>query len=174
MHINAVGTLILILNFTFNLWILLIKIVIYLVGRKFHLHRCFRCLIWRSYRKWHQSRHLARNSVCNKEIYNFLIISCISMITKRILNSKNMPNGWLVYAFPIHAYFDVTSSYNLDSEKVLKMTKYITVFLRKIQRLKVFKIPRVKRTLLKGTWFQPSIVFDTYISFMSQIALHLS
>ena len=36
---------------TFNLWILLRKIVEYLVGQTFHVYGLFRCRSWRSYRK---------------------------------------------------------------------------------------------------------------------------
>ena len=67
---------------------------------------------------WQAGTLLVRNSVCNREIYYFLIISCISTITKRIPNSKNMPNRWVVYSFSIRAYFDVTSGNKVDSEKV--------------------------------------------------------
>ena len=35
---------------------------------------------------------LVRNSVCNRERYDFLIISCICTITKGILASKRMNN----------------------------------------------------------------------------------
>ena len=124
-HINSVGTL----N-TFNLWILLRKIVIYLLGRKFHLHELFRCLSWRSYQKWRQSRHA----------------SCICTITKRILNSKNMPK-WMSSLCLLHSCLLWRHGNNLDSEKKSRKmkfsrpTKYITIFLSIIQRLKVFQIP---------------------------------
>ena len=61
---------------------------------------------------------LVGSSVCNREIYDFLIVSSISTITKRILDSKNISNRCVVYAFSTRAYFDVTSDDNLDSEKV--------------------------------------------------------
>ena len=43
---------------TFNLWILLRKIVEYVVGQTFMVYGLFRCRSWRSYRKLRQSRHV--------------------------------------------------------------------------------------------------------------------
>ena len=148
-HINSVG----ILN-TINLWIILRIIVIYLVGWKFHLHGLFRRLIWRSHRKWRQSRHAFGKKQCLEQrnirlSHDFLYFHDN---TKRILNPKKMPNGWVVYAFSILAYFNITSVTSLPILTSLRqqkspqrwnswLTKYITIFLRIIRRLKVFKIP---------------------------------
>ena len=66
---------------------------------------------------------MVRNSVGNREIYVFLIISCISTITKEIRASKNMLNidVYIGHAFFTRPYFDVTSCNNLDSKKSTKI-----------------------------------------------------
>ena len=61
---------------------------------------------------------LERNSVCNRKLYVFLVISCTRTNTKGILASKNMPNRCILYALSTRAYYDVTSSNNFDCEKV--------------------------------------------------------
>ena len=61
---------------------------------------------------------LERNSVCNRELYVFLIISCTRTNTKGILASKNMPNRCILYALSTRTYYDVTSGNNFDCEKV--------------------------------------------------------
>ena len=60
---------------------------------------------------------LERNSVCNRELYVFLVISCTRTNTKGILASKNMPNRCILYALSTRAYYDVTSSNNFDCEQ---------------------------------------------------------
>ena len=44
---------------------------------------------------------LERDSVCNRELYVFLIISCTRTNTKGILASKNMPNRCILYTLCI-------------------------------------------------------------------------
>ena len=76
-HINSVGILI-----NFNLWILLRKIVEYLVGQTFHLPGLSRCR-WHSYRKWRQCRHaIGRKQCLQQGNIRLFIISSISTITK--------------------------------------------------------------------------------------------
>ena len=60
---------------------------------------------------------LERNSVCNRKLYVFLVISCTRTNTKGILASKNMPNRCILYALSTRAYYDVTSGNNFDCEQ---------------------------------------------------------
>ena len=61
---------------------------------------------------------LERNSVCNRKLYVFLVISCTRTNTKGILASKNMANRCILYALSTRAYYNVTSGNNFDCEKV--------------------------------------------------------
>ena len=112
MHINSVG----ILN-TFNLWIILRKIVIY-----FSLSKLF---IWHVFRIKNSLRNRG-NTRNNEKVVHFSVANTVSCQNR--------------------AYFDVTSGNfaKLGSETVHKdsaNTRYITIFLRRIQILKIFKVP---------------------------------
>ena len=61
---------------------------------------------------------LERNSVCNRQLYVFLIFSCTRTDTKGILASRNMINRCILYALSTRAYYDVTSRNNFDCENV--------------------------------------------------------
>ena len=62
-----------------------------------------------------------------------------------ILNSKNMANIWVVYAFSTRTYFDVTSCNNLDSEKVDEddgEQNKLQFFLEESKNKKYLKFPK--------------------------------
>ena len=99
LHINSVG----VLNI-FNPWILLRKIVIYFVGRKFNVGQVEGIMLA-------SGRHKLNISLACFRIKNYL------------RNPGNTRNNEKVVYFPFsyqkRAYFDVTSG-NFDSEKVRK------------------------------------------------------
>ena len=105
---------------------------------------------------------LERNSVCNRELYVFLIISCTRTNTKGILASKNMPNRGILYAL---SNFDCKKS---PWKWYFWTTSCVTFFLRRIQILWVRKIPKHEIGTLKYLIFLNREFIDKAINEFAQ------
>ena len=88
----------------YDLWILLKKIAIYLVGRKCYLRGLFCCWSWR---KWRQPRNLSHNC---REFWIF----------KRVMDPIRFKTKWYIFSMSITACFHYKTDSWVDVYKTAK------------------------------------------------------